>query len=51
MKRSSGILMPVASLDSDYGIGCLDDAAYRFVDQLEKAGQTVTGLWTLLLRA
>ena len=45
MKRSSGILMPVASLDSDYGIGCLDDAAYRFVDQLEKAGQAY---WQIL---
>ncbi len=37
--------MPLASLDSDYGIGCLDDAAYRFVDQLEKAGQTY---WQIL---
>ena len=39
MKRSSGILMPIASLPSRYGIGCLDEAAYEFVDQLEKAGQ------------
>ena len=45
MKRSSGILMPIASLPSRYGIGCLDEAAYEFVDQLEKAGQ---GYWQIL---
>lgn len=37
--RSSGILLPVTSLPSQYGIGCFDRSAYEFVDQLVKAGQ------------
>ena len=37
MKRSSGVLLPVASLPSKYGIGCFDRCAYDFVDQLVKA--------------
>ena len=45
MKRSSGILLPVASLPSRYGIGCFDQSAYDFVDQLVKAGQTY---WQIL---
>lgn len=45
MKRSSGILLPVASLPSQYGIGCFDQSAYDFVDQLVKAGQTY---WQIL---
>ncbi|MBQ6361216.1 MAG: 4-alpha-glucanotransferase [Lachnospiraceae bacterium] len=40
MKRSSGILMPVFSLPSPYGIGTLGKAAYEFVDFLKAAGQT-----------
>ena len=36
MKRSSGVLLPVASLPSKYGIGCFDRCAYDFVDQLVK---------------
>lgn len=40
MKRSSGVLMPVFSLPSDYGIGCMDEAAYDFVDKLAQAGQS-----------
>lgn len=40
MKRSSGVLLPVASLPSKYGIGCFDRCAYDFVDQLVKAGQS-----------
>ncbi len=39
MKRFSGVLLSVTSLPSKYGIGCLDKAAYDFVDWLEKAGQ------------
>ncbi len=39
MKRYAGILMSVTSLPSRYGIGCFDQAAYDFVDWLEKAGQ------------
>lgn len=45
MKRSSGILLPVSSLPSRYGIGCFDRSAYDFVDQLVKAGQTY---WQIL---
>lgn len=37
MKRSSGILLPVFSLPSPYGIGTLGKAAYAFVDFLEAA--------------
>ena len=40
MSRSAGILMPVSSLPGKYGIGCFDEEAYRFVNFLEKAGQT-----------
>lgn len=35
--RASGILLPVTSLPSPYGIGCFSKEAYEFVDQLEKA--------------
>ena len=37
--RACGILLPVTSLPSPYGIGCFSKEAYEFVDQLEKAGQ------------
>ena len=39
MKRYSGVLLSVTSLPSKYGIGCFDQAAYDFVDWLEKSGQ------------
>ncbi len=39
-KRRAGILLPVFSLPSRYGIGCFDSAAYRFVDFLSTAGQS-----------
>ena len=45
MERSSGILLPVASLPSKYGIGCFDESAYHFVDCLAKAGQSY---WQIL---
>lgn len=45
MKRSSGVLFPITSLPSEYGIGCFDEEAFRFIDQLEKAGQTY---WQIL---
>ena len=38
--RGAGILLPVASLPSDYGIGTLGDAAYSFVDLLVEAVKT-----------
>ena len=37
--RASGILLPVSSLPSKYGIGCFSAEAYEFVDQLARAGQ------------
>ena len=37
--RTSGILMPVFSLPSQYGIGCFSKEAYRFVDFLKESGQ------------
>lgn len=37
--RSSGILLPVSSLPTRYGIGGFSREAYEFVDQLERAGQ------------
>lgn len=45
MKRSSGILMPISSLPSPYGIGTLGKAAYDFADFLHAAGQKY---WQLL---
>mgnify|MGYP000164008016 CR=1 FL=1 len=44
--RASGILLPVSSLPSKYGIGCFSEEAYEFVDQLAKAGQKY---WQILL--
>lgn len=38
-KRSSGILMPIFSLPSPYGIGTMGKSAYGFVDFLSAAGQ------------
>ncbi len=43
--RESGILLPVSSLPSRYGIGCFDRCAYEFVDQLARAGQHI---WQIL---
>jgi 4-alpha-glucanotransferase len=37
--RASGILLPVSSLPSKYGIGAFSKEAYRFVDSLKAAGQ------------
>ena len=44
-KRASGILMPIFSLPSKYGIGTLGKKAYDFVDFLKEAGQTY---WQIL---
>ncbi|MBE6797589.1 MAG: 4-alpha-glucanotransferase [Ruminococcaceae bacterium] len=38
--RTCGILMPIFSLSSSGGIGTLGKEAYRFVDFLEKSGQS-----------
>jgi len=45
MKRASGVLLPVASLPSKYGIGCFSREAYDFIDWLKKAGQSY---WQIL---
>ncbi len=38
--RKAGILMHISSLPSPYGIGTLGTEAYKFVDFLQKAGQS-----------
>ena len=38
--RTSGVLMPVTSLSSPYGVGTLGKEARAFVDFLSAAGQT-----------
>lgn len=45
MKRECGMLLPVASLPSRYGIGAFSKEAYEFVDTLKEAGQSV---WQIL---
>lgn len=37
--RASGMLLPIASLPSKYGIGSFSKSAYDFIDCLKKAGQ------------
>ncbi len=44
-ERAAGILLPISSLPSDYGIGCFDECAYSFVDWLKRAGQSY---WQIL---
>lgn len=43
--RKSGILLPVSSVPSKYGIGTFSRQAYEFIDSLEKAGQSY---WQIL---
>lgn len=43
--RASGVLLPVSSLPSRYGIGCFSKEAYKFVDFLKKYGQSY---WQIL---
>ncbi len=45
LNRGAGILLAVSSLPSEYGIGCFDDSAYKFIDWLKAAGQTC---WQIL---
>lgn len=45
MRRESGILLPITSLPSPYGIGCFSREAYEFIDYLKKAGQSY---WQIL---
>lgn len=44
-QRKAGILLPISSLPSPYGIGCFSKEAFRFVDWLRAAGQTY---WQIL---
>ena len=44
-KKSSGVLMHLSSLPSEYGIGSMGAPARKFVDFLKKAGQTY---WQML---
>lgn len=37
--RAGGILLPITSLPSRYGVGCFSKEAYEFVDFLVEAGQ------------
>ena len=37
--RESGILLPISSLPSSYGIGCFSKDAFEFIDFLKGAGQ------------
>lgn len=39
LERSSGILLPISSLPSKYGIGTLGREAYNFIDFLQSSGQ------------
>lgn len=43
--RKAGILLPIFSLPSKYGIGSLGEEAYKFIDFLAKTGQSV---WQIL---
>ena len=43
--RKSGILLPISSLPSKYGIGTLGREAYKFADFLAQAGQSA---WQIL---
>ena len=47
-ERGAGILMPVSSLPSKYGIGTLGKGAYSFVDWLYSAGMKVWQVLPLL---
>ena len=43
--RRAGILMPISSLPSPYGIGTMGEQARAFVDFLEEGGQSC---WQIL---
>ncbi|MGL4990322.1 MAG: 4-alpha-glucanotransferase [Sarcina sp.] len=43
--RKSGIILPIFSLPSNYGIGSFGEEAYKFVDFLKEGGQS---LWQIL---
>ena len=45
LKRKSGILLPIFSLPSKYGIGDFGKESYNFIDFLKKANQSY---WQIL---
>ncbi|MBP3435907.1 MAG: 4-alpha-glucanotransferase [Clostridia bacterium] len=45
LMRGAGILLPIGSLPSEYGVGSLGAEAFRFVDFLSEAGQSY---WQIL---
>ena len=45
MNRCCGVLLPVFSIPSPYGIGTMGKAAYNWIDFLHQAGQQ---LWQVL---
>lgn len=47
--RKSGVLLPVSSIPSPYGIGAFSKEAYAFIDLLEKQGSPIGRycLWDL----
>ncbi|MBQ3074192.1 MAG: 4-alpha-glucanotransferase [Ruminococcus sp.] len=45
MSRCAGILMPITSLPSPYGIGTIGKEAYKFADFLKESGQKI---WQIL---
>ena len=47
-ERGAGILMPVSSLPSNYGIGTFGKGAYAFVDWLYAAGMKIWQVLPLL---
>ena len=44
-QRECGVLLPISSLPSKYGIGCFSKSAYEFADWLKEAGQSY---WQIL---
>ncbi len=49
LKRQAGILLPVSSLPGQFGIGDFGPKAYRFVDFLQRAGQSYWEILPLLI--
>lgn len=50
-ERAAGILMPISSLPSEYGIGCFSKSAYEFVDWLKKQDRVTGRFCRLVLQA
>ena len=49
MERASGVLLPIFSLPSKYGIGCFSKEAYQFIDRLKAAGQSYSEILRISL--